>query len=335
MRGSSWPMVERSQPSRAAIAGAGRANRRDRMAARTWPVKVIFCRESLPAVGGRWRSRPPRAARSRVSARTAARAAAAPGGRPVSAGWSRAARSAAGRDGRRGRGGRRAGVRGRAGGRQDGVVPVAVEAVPGEDPVFQVFHLRVGHLGPGGVAAGVQDGGDGQPGAGGGRGDGVHHDLVAGQRAAPPGAGDVAEQPVLDLVPLACSGREVAAGDLQPGLLREPRQLCFPGPGAVAVRAARVAGDQQPRRMRVAVLADGIPPAADRFRGERRGVVIGADVDEPGVIARGRRSRTGSPCRRPGPGSHGRGPAAGPPSPAIPCPFGRTGRPALSSWYRC
>ena len=57
-------MVVRSQPDRAAIALAGRLNRWWRMAARTWPVKVIFCRESLPAVGGRWRSRPPRAARS-------------------------------------------------------------------------------------------------------------------------------------------------------------------------------------------------------------------------------------------------------------------------------
>jgi hypothetical protein len=38
-----------------------------------------------------------------------------------------------------------------------------VEAVPGDEAFFEVLHLRVGHLCPGRVAAGVQDGGDGQP----------------------------------------------------------------------------------------------------------------------------------------------------------------------------
>jgi hypothetical protein len=71
--------------------------------------------------------------------------------------------------------------------------------VAGDDPFFEVFHLLVADFGAEGVAADVQGGGDGEPGGGGGRGDGVDDDLVAGQRPAPPGAGDVAEQPVLDL----------------------------------------------------------------------------------------------------------------------------------------
>ena len=43
---------------------------------------------------------------------------------------------------------------------------------------------------------------DGQAGAGGGRGDALHHDLVAGQRSAAPVHRDVAEQAMLDPVPL-------------------------------------------------------------------------------------------------------------------------------------
>jgi hypothetical protein len=74
-----------------------------------------------------------------------------------------------------------------------------VEGVAGDDPVFEVFDLLVADRGAEGVAADVQGGGDGEPGGGGGRGDGVDDDLVAGQRPGPPGAGDVAEQPVLDL----------------------------------------------------------------------------------------------------------------------------------------
>lgn len=57
----------------------------------------------------------------------------------------------------------------------------------------------------------------------------------------------------------------------------------LPGPGAIAVGAARVGGDQQPWRLRVGSLALSVPPAADRLDRERRGVVIGADVDPAGV----------------------------------------------------
>src|SRR2546430_3963194 len=43
-----------------------------------------------------------------------------------------------------------------------------------------------------------------QPGAGGGGGDGLHDDFVAGQWSASPVHRDVGEQPVLDLVPFGC-----------------------------------------------------------------------------------------------------------------------------------
>src|SRR6058998_324080 len=53
--------------------------------------------------------------------------------------------------------------------------------------------------------------------AGGGSGDGLHDDLVAGQQLAPPVHRDVGEQPVLDLVSLGGARWEVAHRDLQPG----------------------------------------------------------------------------------------------------------------------
>lgn len=57
----------------------------------------------------------------------------------------------------------------------------------------------------------------------------------------------------------------------------------FPGPGAVAVGAACIGGDQQPGSPRIGGPALVVPPAADRLHRERGGVVVGADVDPAGV----------------------------------------------------
>jgi hypothetical protein len=51
----------------------------------------------------------------------------------------------------------------------------------------------------------------------------------------------------------------------------------------VAVGAAGVAGDQEPRGARVGALARQVPPAADGLHGEGGGVPVGAHVHEPGV----------------------------------------------------
>src|SRR3954452_11923022 len=73
------------------------------------------------------------------------------------------------------------GIGGRMRWRVEGVVPVPVKVVADDR---QGGHLGVSDLGSGRVAAGVEFGVDGQAGAGGGRGDALHHDLVAGQRSA-------------------------------------------------------------------------------------------------------------------------------------------------------
>jgi hypothetical protein len=158
-----------------------------------------------------------------------------------------------------------------------GVVPVAVPVVAGQR---QGGHLPVADLDAGGIGAGVQLRADPQPGAGGGGCDGLHDDLMAGQRPAAPVHRDVGEQPVLDLVPLRRPWREVVDTDLQPGL---HGQLSLPRAGAVAVGTARVRRDQQAPGCGVVAAPGRPPPAADRFDGEGRGVMVGADADPVGV----------------------------------------------------
>ena len=123
------------------------------------------------------------------------------------------------------------------------VIPVAVEVVAGDG---QGGHVLVADLDAGRVGAGVEFGADGEPGAGGGAGDEVDDDFVAGQRSAAPVHRDLAEEPVLDLVPLGGAGREVADGDRAARSGRPVRRVRFSTPEPVSVGSAAVGGDQQP-----------------------------------------------------------------------------------------
>ena len=71
----------------------------------------------------------------------------------------------------------------------------------------------------------------------------VDDHLMALQRYATPVPRDVAEQSMLDLVPLARSRWIVANLDDQTGLVGQPLQFMLPQPVAVAVAAATVSGD--------------------------------------------------------------------------------------------
>src|SRR5207253_10321571 len=129
----------------------------------------------------------------------------------------------------------------------EGVVPLAVEVVSGQNPLgFQGFDLAVGDLDSGPVGGGVEFGVDGESRSGGGRGDRLHDDFVTGQRPSSPVHRDVGEQPVLDFVPFAGAWRQVAHGDRQAGGAGQGGQLDLPQPGAVAVGAPTVGADQQP-----------------------------------------------------------------------------------------
>jgi hypothetical protein len=63
-------------------------------------------------------------------------------------------------------------------------------------------------------------------------------------------------------------GGKVADGDRQAGLAGEFGELDLPGPDPVSGGPAAVGADQQPVGGRVAIRADGFPPAAKRCDGE-------------------------------------------------------------------
>src|SRR5688572_13038082 len=109
----------------------------------------------------------------------------------------------------------------------------------------------VGDFESGGVGAGVEVSPDREAGAGGGAADELDDDLAADEWSSAPVLGDVAEHPVLDLVPLAGAGREVADADAQAGLVGEALELGLPPSGAAAVAAATVCGDQRLGRGRI------------------------------------------------------------------------------------
>src|SRR5664279_430861 len=82
---------------------------------------------------------------------------------------------------------------------------------------------------------------------GGGRGDEVDDDLVADQGPSAPVHRDLPEQPVLDFIPFAGTGWQLADGDLQSRLGREFRQLDFPGPDPRPVGTTAVRVPTEPR----------------------------------------------------------------------------------------
>src|SRR5262249_9714728 len=98
-----------------------------------------------------------------------------------------------------------------------------------------------------GIALLIETRADGQTGRRGGSTNQLDDHLMAHQRLTSPILGDVTEHAMLNLVPLAGAGREVAHGDAQPGLRGESVEAGFPETRAVAVTAPSVSQDQQTR----------------------------------------------------------------------------------------
>src|SRR5687768_830211 len=109
--------------------------------------------------------------------------------------------------------------------RADAVVPLAVELVAVEVDAGQ---LGVGHLPSRRVGAFVEFALHREAAARLGGRDQTHDRLVADQRLAPPVLGDVREQPMLDLVPLAGAGWQMADAQLEARRVGEPLQLPLP-----------------------------------------------------------------------------------------------------------
>jgi hypothetical protein len=109
-------------------------------------------------------------------------------------------------------------------------------------------------------------------------------DLMADQRLAAPISGDERKQAVLDLVPLAGAGRQVAHGDGIPSssasfcrstFHSRTREPLLPPPSTVTSKLLAWG---------VTRAAHQFPPTADRVGGEGGGVAVDAHAHPTGVI---------------------------------------------------
>ena len=92
------------------------------------------------------------------------------------------------------------------------------------------FHLGLADPDALAVGARVERAIDFQAGLGGGGADQLDHGEASGERPAAPVLRDVAEQPVLDLVPLRRARRIVVDVDDEPGLIGQLWQFELPQP---------------------------------------------------------------------------------------------------------
>jgi len=107
----------------------------------------------------------------------------------------------------------------------DLVVPFAVELVPFQADLREFF---VGDLGSGWIGLIIEFGVHFQASCCGRGSDEINNNLEADERLAAPVLANEAEQPMLDLVPLAGARREVTHRDAQAGLVGQFLQLHFP-----------------------------------------------------------------------------------------------------------
>ena len=141
------------------------------------------------------------------------------------------------------------------------------------------LHLGVADLDALFVSARVQRALDFQAGLGCRRRDQLDDSHAIRERPAAPGLRDVAEQAVLDPVPLRCARRIMVDVEHEPGLVGEPLQLDLPQPDACAIRAAAVGCDRQLTRIRIALAPHAVQPLPDRGDSELCRIARDPDAD--------------------------------------------------------
>src|SRR4030042_3336345 len=158
----------------------------------------------------------------------------------------------------------------------DGVVPVPVEGMR-----LELYRRQwlVRDFTPVGVAALIKFSSHTQTGRRAGGGYQADDHRQTDQRLTAPVRADVGEEPVLDLVPLACSGREMADCDRHSGAVGQLLHLPFPQANTWAVAASSVCSDQQSARSRIHRLAHLSPPPQDGAGGETGRIMVDADAD--------------------------------------------------------
>src|SRR6185312_13330604 len=145
-------------------------------------------------------------------------------------------------------------------------------------------HLEIGNLDPFGIFVFVQLGAHLQTGIGCRRRDQLDDGTIAAQRLASPVDRDERKKAVLDLVPLARAGWQVANRDGELELIGQLLKLDFPETYTLTVAAATVSRDHQAFGFGMTLLSHRPPPSADRVDGEGGGVVIRADADPPDIV---------------------------------------------------
>ena len=151
----------------------------------------------------------------------------------------------------------------------------------------QLLHFLVCHFDPRAVFLSDQASGHCQSLLCLGAPDVVQDRTIAVERAARPFLADFAEEPVLDDIPLGCTGGIVtdrnrdAVSVAQVGL-----DAFLPETASRAVTSTAVGQDQQPARARVSPPSLGAPPSADAFDRELRRIVRGPNENRSAVRCR-------------------------------------------------
>src|ERR1035441_3577489 len=114
----------------------------------------------------------------------------------------------------------------------------------------------------------------------------VECDLVGPKRHSLPVLADLAEEAVLDGVPLGGAGGIVTDGDAQAMSIAELLlQITLEDPAARAICTTSVGEDEQLACSGVVLLAAAAPPVLDGIHGESGGLAGGAEHDGAGVAA--------------------------------------------------
>src|ERR1700730_9325203 len=163
---------------------------------------------------------------------------------------------------------------------RDGVVPLAVEL-----STFEVDggHVCIRYDNPAGVLAGVEFTVHREAGFGGSGRDQLDDHPIADEWLGTPVLADEGEEAVLNLVPLAGAGRQVADRNVEVELVGQRLPFAFPQPPRGAIAAASIGGDQQSGYFGIASPTDGEPPLADAIDGEGGRVMVDADTYPSGI----------------------------------------------------
>src|ERR1700730_13771584 len=165
---------------------------------------------------------------------------------------------------------------------RDGVVPLAVEL-----GTFEVDggHVCIRYDNAARVLAGVEFTAHSEAGFGGSGRNQLEDHPIDDEWLGAPVLADKGKEPLLDLVPLAGAGRQVADHDVEAEFVSQLLQLAFPQPHPRAVAAPAIGGDQQSGCLGIARPTDGAPPLADAIDGERGRVVV-TTLTQPELAAR-------------------------------------------------